>query len=902
MNSSDELPKDNGNDTQPATDGQQETVPQFSEQYFPAVSQQTVPQGSQLPKFQGAQQPNSPLYQQQQPVPQGFQIPNFQNAQQPFLQGHQSSALPLYQPKHLSHPHQKAAPLFYQSHLQQQPSILHSQQQPQILHSQQPARILAPTYQLKPLGYISPAQTNIPGPIMSNPVPFISQVPATLLDPRFQRVQFVIVSQNSWADSLRKKVEARMKYRDTLSDVDENNLKVSKVIPWYTVPADIEIAKQKAKQKPLYKGDNPSALLNTYSADKEFGKFSLAYEIYFKIISYFNRIWLIIFFQMLVVELAAALMCQHSQFTWSKSLTFNCVQNYEAPFRIIRLLIHAIGVYHILKYLKTTKENLVFDVEPELKYLAYSEKKFCLLIRGLTKTTSQDEIKEYFEEKFPQSEQNKITVKGMIRVREGVTIQKHISESKRHVLEKADPKMKAVKQQQQQDEEEAQSASSVLITNDLKEELLEVNRRNTMEIKQDIENAIRQDSDSDFTGCSIVCFETIQMRNYVKRTFKSRRSKCLGLFGSVFIPGLNGRRVEIQTLPEPGKLLWSNLDYSERSRSVKKAFAVILLLLVILAFCGINLGIVATTDILRQKPQLVIFTLQFVFGLVVRGVGKIAARVVRFKSLTAQEKFQFQYLLICDLFIFNFSPWAYVISNDFQEVHVYTKIFASMMFSNVLFYIYAAAKEYILTRSKRRQVNINGINTLTQREAEEFFAKPKLSFQRRIISLYLPLTLATTLYMIYPLLIPICFLVQYLFIRIDKHLIARYYGLPRENDAVLAFECIRVFDRMLLLLLSGFALFDARFALESWRGYLNLFTTGGALPPVLAVALFLLMIQAILFIPTIALMLSNACKKNILNKPGSQKDVFEDHYTKTGPFFETTYLSTYQYGTDKKYF
>ena len=712
-----------------------------------------------------------------------------------------------------------------------------------------------------------------------------------MIEKNIQVIDVILTGKDSEDRALREKLENRFQNRQTLiQNIEES----SSVIPWYTIPANIQNAQQKGMTKPLYYKDE-SKLLHCFSSDEEFAKFSLAYEIYLEIFWLYYGLWIIIGFQAFIGEISSYFFCEYKGVNWILSHSFNCdkVSNGLLYVKAVKLVLQIVGIMIVKILFNKWKRYLLNKWKPELKYYSYSEKKFCILVQNLPKKTNFQDIKDFFENSLKL--QIPVKVRGAILVREGDKINQSIKKRK---------EFQRRKMQRRSYEDSLSPDKSMEEWSD--EETLQKVRRNTAEFHSEINKILKEPSHEehleDFTGCAIVCFETIEMRDEVKRYYKLSKKRCC--CRKVYFPRFGKSKVKIHNLSDPADVIWPNVNTSKTVKKVKQGFLFLVLGFLLVIFSGLSASLLDWVTISggNSSLQVLLFSLQFLFGILVRVVGKIASFLIPYKSQNELEKFRFGYLLACDLIVFNFSTWGYAYyyeDNKMEYYQVPLKILAIMMLTNSVFYIYTYLRDWISKYSKRKQIKADGTNFLTQREAEICYRRMKLNFLRRTASLFLPLTVAMTLYMVYPIAILVCFLVQFLFIRVDKQLIARYYTLPSESDAELALECYRVFNRLVIFQICAYALFETIVDLKFWKQTFEKVL----LPQIFAptqIVLMLLSIGMLGYWFFSFLVYMGKMKKPA--KPEEQHLHLQNDYEKASQYFETTYLMTYVYSNEKKFF
>ena len=146
------------------------------------------------------------------------------------------------------------------------------------------------------------------------------------------------------------------------------------------------------------------------------------------------------------MELLAASICHNWRFPWSQSIAFGCEASSKRWIRIFRVSVHIFGAIPLLRYLKTANVTLIFEHQQEMKYSAYSEKKFCFLVRDLPQTTSQSDNSHYFEQINSEPIDTRSAVKGVIRARGETAIQRvSINFIEKHVRKNSALKNKKMK-------------------------------------------------------------------------------------------------------------------------------------------------------------------------------------------------------------------------------------------------------------------------------------------------------------------------------------------------------------------------------------------------------------------------------------------------------------------------
>lgn len=741
----------------------------------------------------------------------------------------------------------------------------------------------------------SPYPSNLRNRLMSSDPQGQAGILKRIIQKNLQVIDVLLTGKDDEDRALREKLESRFQNRQMLiQNVEASNSN----IPWYTIPANLEIAKQKRLTKPLYKGDG-SELLNCFSDHQEFAKFSFAYEIYLEMFWLFYGLWIIIGFQAFVGETASYFLCKDTGINFILSHCFNCVKgdSGQSYVKLVKLIMQIFGIIIVKILFNKWKRYLLNKWKPELKYYTYSESKFCLLVRDLPKETSLQSIKEFFEKTLAL--ETPIKIRGAILVREGDKINQNIKRRKEYQRRKI----------QQISQQEGLALCSEKIMEEFSEELSsKKKRRSTTDFHVEIQNNLKEPDHEehlpDFIGCAIVCFETIEMRNKVKEFYKSTQRRYFCLPRKKSFPHFNKANIKIHNLPDPADVIWVNINASKTVQQIKKAILFLILFVMLIIFSALSISLVDWIILSSGNFYLeaTLFSLQFLFGAIVRIIGKIASQFIAYKSQNELEKFRFGYLLACDIFVFNFSTWGYAFYYEESKTKYYQvplKIFATMILTNGLFYAQAYLKDFISKHSKRKQIRADGTNYLTQREAEEYYTRMKLNFLRRTISLFLPLTVAMTLYMVYPIAIPVCFLVQIVFILIDKQLIARYYTLSFESDAELALECYRIFNHLTLLQISAHTIFETVIDLSYWQDKFSDKIVPGIFVPS-QIALIIFGIEMLIY--------GVVCLPFILFKTLKKKVVIENHghlqndYEKAAQFFETTYLMSYAYSNNKKFF
>ena len=685
---------------------------------------------------------------------------------------------------------------------------------------------------------------------------------------------------------LKVRIEKRLEMRQTLNYTDARN---SYTLPWYWVPADLEAAKTKNKTKPLYSLKNGSEkLLNFYSPNEDFGKFSLAYETYFDLFDIFNYVWIALAIQTVLAELASYFICKSQEndiFSWILSQSFKCSEDNGKWIRFIKFVIQFWTIILLNIILRNAIIRKFKRRYLELRYNNYSENMFCLLVRNLPKHATIDEIRKYFDTSICTNEY--IKVKGMIPIRNNHALISTVDDLKRLARESR-AKLGA------RDSNPDNPRISLEIDPELIKQRITPFSGNIDETK-----AI-----PDFSGCAIIYFKTTKMRDAVQLQYERRRRNFFRCWQKApKLPSFQNNELEIQACPEPEHLVWENLNYSDFGRKMKTIGLTLIIIICLLGYCRLSFEFMI--KLISKETffsRAFVFFGQFIAGFILRIIVKVATIYLHFSSELQAQKFRFNFHLLGDILIFNFSAWTYafVYDDDKQTGWILLKIFAAMVVANIFYYAYAYVRNLIQNLPKRIRIYRDGSNSLTQKEAEEYYTPLKLEFLRRIISLYLPLTLAMTLYMIYPLIVPICYVAQAIFIKIDKHLLARYYRLASEHEAELALKCYKVLVYIIVLQLGAHILYDTLAHQNYWSQIFGM-SDDRHLRPELTLLVFITETVVIPIIPLYYCCCHTTTSQ--IRRLIEKRDLLNvQEYDKVQPFFETTYCMRSDHLGEKKKF
>ena len=293
----------------------------------------------------------------------------------------------------------------------------------------------------------------------------------------------------------------------------------------------------------------------------------------------------------------------------------------------------------------------------------------------------------------------------------------------------------------------------------------------------------------------------------VKKQFSVNTRWCSGKIARKY--RFHGQTLQFLELAHPDNVIWENLSCPPLWRRIIRPVASLLLLAVffivaVLSVINVAFALKRISTFLPFVTAVGLFLAQMLF----RGLVKACTWLLRFTSTNDKEIFRFGYSLKADILLFGLNTWGYACSPSHSILKLVSLLIIPTV-SNVLFYVKEFSFHYGKKYLKARQISRNGSNTLTQSEAEELYKPHQFNYLRRVISLHLFLSSAISVSMIYPLIAPLSYLLYVVFVKIDKQLIAKYFGTPQESDIILARKSFRVLNSMFVLQYSSLILFQS---------------------------------------------------------------------------------------------
>ena len=599
-----------------------------------------------------------------------------------------------------------------------------------------------------------------------------------------------ITSPRSAKNSVREFVERRTNPQNSQTR-SFDNLDSKPEVDWYTIPADLTLAKSLAKRPKVL--DSNGKEINVCSSKEEFSKISLSHEIFAELHPLLNKVWIVLLVVGVLTEGIGYAFCtklsdiEEYRLTKFFSITLRCEEN--TPLVVMKAVVSVIGMIIILYLINTARKKIAWEYDIPLKQNLHSESQFCLLMKGVPTGAREAGLEQWIASSLKKD----IKVRGFLFVRSPVTLYKAIKAAKRKKQ-----MTKSQKYAEQQNDFDAVSLLTGEFNDGDKEQKPDSSPHNESG-RDSVQALLRRPSDSaspDFTGTAIVCFEKKKNRDAVYEFFSKRTNSAETLFQNT--------KISFELPPAPHNVDWNNIHKSRKYRNTLKIASWITIAIiwsVTLACLWVYYVKLQTEQSLL--PFIFILSIIVVLKQIVNGVILLFSKLICFDCKSTREVYKLNLRLFFSYLVFTVSQLACILNNFHNAGWLFTLSSLALFPINLINPLYDLGL-YLYRKMVTKFVEWQGSNNrLTQQEANNYYKNPGYNFLDRVSDASLAYYMALSLSLLFPIVIPITFVAYLYGVWIDKFLIVKFYSVPTDESFKRSLKAFRIFTFTFFLQVLG---------------------------------------------------------------------------------------------------